>query len=612
VRKRNVVLLVSISLLLNTLFVHAAKRMLTVRIWVLQGTIEESAPSRIHAQILPISTTAEFEKLRALIGGPEDDFKAAVIETLLNLENLRTLTDLFVYKESRREDLSFQGKVMLGRNLAYRVDLLHKVLSSSQLALFLKLSKTKEGIIRAEKDDRTMLRNAYHATRDEEKMEQIASQEIEITIGDPVVYYVPKTDQPYFVVISVTADEKESSPSSSPKLRPPSMPNLVPAPRAIERVLPSYPAELKRRYIRGEVGLRIAIDEKGDVRFVQVVTPLHPYLDYVASQALWRWKFEPVVLKGKPVPAAFDYQFVFDPRTYAEEMTVIEEKQAALSAADREELEKVLNGCAEYCRKLYDAALFYVCQENINEITHSLVSADRLAELPLRGRDFSFQVNESTDGQMSGWLVDNPQIIERRRAARLNYECDYQLVRRYGDIEERRIVLKTNGRKINNRVELLEEQRYSSLTPIVSVLSILDEEHQLLFHFRILKEDKEFGKNSIVIEAVPKLGDADGIWMAKIWVEKEYNRILRCEIEGIPLDGYEDILGEAVLLNIRPFFLRTYEYRIENNHVLLPKRTEVRVEYPSVVRNRRETKSRIDLEYKDFKFFVVETEGAIK
>jgi TonB family protein len=409
------------------------------------------------------------------------------------------------------------------------------------------------------------------------------------------------------MVVKLTANEPEPKRRSAPTLKAPPMPKLVQAPLPVEKVLPAYPDELRRRGIKGEVGLRIAIDDKGNVMMVQVLSSLHPYLDYAASQAFWKWRFEPVLQRGKSVPAAFEYTFNFDPRGYAEEMTTVDENPAAVDEISRKDMKRILNGCAAYCRKLADAALFYICVETIKETAHALGSSDRLAQLAMRARDYGVQVTESVDGQMTGWVVDKPQVMSIRNVDRISYNCDYQMIRRFGEIEERRIVLKVNGRRITDRVELLEESRYSALTPVVSALNILVEDRQPLFYYRLIKEDNVLGKTAYVIEAVPKLGDADGVRSAKAWVEKGSCRILKCEIEGVPLDGYDDVLSEAVLLNIRPFFLRTYEYRVENSGVLLPDRTTVRIEYPGLTPNRRETKSKIDLNYKDFKFFSVQT-----
>jgi TonB family protein len=587
-------------------------QMLTIRIWLFQVTLMEGESEPKQPEIVPLSLTPQLAALKDLAAGPEDQFKAAVIDALLEAKNLRTLNDLFFFKHTMREDLPFMGKSILGKRIAYRIDMSPKTLEDSQMALHVVVLKVKEGIIKGENDDRMMLRHAWEATQDEEKMDRIVDLKLVVHMGVPAVVEVPSPSRPYFMVVKVTPGEPEAKRRTTAVLKPPPAANLVPAPPLIERVLPSYPEELRRRHIQGDVGLRITIDEKGNVQMVEILASLHPYLDYAVSQAFQRWKFEPVLQNGKAIPAIFNYIFLFDPQVYSSETSNVVEIPARMDAAGQKELERVLGGCAEYCQKLGNAALFYICEETIKEATHALVSPDRLAELSLRARDTAVQVYEGADGQMSGWVVDKPQIMSIRNVERLSYECDYQLIRRFGDIEERRIVLKDNGRKITDRVDLLTDERYSTLSPIVSMLKLLDKDHQPLFNYRILKEEKVSGKEAYVMEAIPKLGDADGVRSAKAWVDKAGFQILKCEIEGVPLDGYDDVLNDAVLLNVKPFFLRTYEFRVEKSGLMFPDRTKVLIEYPSVRPNSRETKSKIELNYKDFKFFTVESEGEIK
>ncbi|NTV80182.1 MAG: energy transducer TonB [Candidatus Aminicenantes bacterium] len=447
--------------------VRGAKQTLTVRIWLFQGTVAEAGPGLERTEILPVSSTPEFAALRASTGSSDNDFKAAVIEALLDRQGLRTLEDMFLFKQSQREDLPFGTKVVLGRQVAYRIGLSHKVAGPMLTALRIVLARTKEGVLRPEKDDRTMLRNAYEASLDEDKMAVIVDQALEVGFDDPVVVTVPHGDRPFFMVVKLTANEPEPPRrKAAPTLKLPPLSNLVPAPRALDKVLPAYPDELRRRGIRGDVGLRIAIDEEGFVSVVQVISSLHPYLDYAASQAFWQWRFEPVVREGKAVPASFKYTFVFSPESYAEETAAVVAPAPAAEANVRQEIETMLAAAANYCRKLREVALFYVCEESIKETTHALVSSDRLAELSLRAGDRAIQVYADAAGR-EGWIVEKPQIMSIRNVDRLGYSCDYQMIRRFGDIEERRIVLRANGRKITDRVELLEESRYAAC-PVLS------------------------------------------------------------------------------------------------------------------------------------------------
>jgi TonB family protein len=584
------------------------KQMLTIRIWLFQGTSMEGGGELKQPEILPLSSTPQLASLKDLSAGPEDQFKAAAIDALLDAKNLRTLDDLFLVKQTQADNLPFPPKVVLGRESAFRIDLAYKILPSSQAAFRILISKTKEGIIRPEKNERLMLRKAYEATEDDEKMDTIVGQEVALRFNDPVVVGVPARDGAYFMIVKLTADEPEPKRRTAPTLKIPPLPNLVPAPDFLSRVLPNYPTELRRRGIRGDVGLRITVDEKGSVRMVQVVSPLQPYLDYAASQAFWEWKFEPVLRGGKAIPAAFEYTFTFGPQNYPDEAMHTIEIPAAGDEAGRAEMQTILAGCAEYCRKLADAALFYTCDETISETNHYLKAPDQLAQARFT---YDQVIYEDARG-WTGVLVDRPQIMDRRKIERLTYDCDYQLIRRFGDIEERRIVLKDNGRKITDRVDLLTDERYVALSPIVSMLKLLDKDHQALFNFRVLKEEKVSGREAYVIEAVPKLGDADGVQSAKVWVDKAGFQILKSEIEGVPLDGYDDVLNEAVLLNVKPLFVRTYDFRVEKSGVMFPDRTKVLIEYPSIRPNSRETKSKIELNYKNFKFFKVESEEEIK
>ncbi len=605
--KMHVALIFVIAFLLLADISLAGPKEINVRIWLFQGTLMEGQPGLAQVEFIPLSSNSKFASLKASAGDSENAFKASVIDFLLDAKSLRTLDDLFFFKQTQREDLPFR-KVVLGREIAYRINLAHKVLTPTQVALHLVLSKTKEGVLRPEKDDRTMLRNAYNAAQDEDKMQIIADQVLTLGFDDPAIVSVPHQNRPYFLVVKLTAEKPGAKRKASPTLKAPPAANLVPAPQPVDKVFPLYPNELRRRGVQGDVGLRVSIDEKGIVQMVQVLSSLHPYLDYTASQAFWSWKFEPVLRGGKPVRAAFNYTFTFDPAAYSQGIKYTEEMPEPADDASRKELEKTLHDLAEYCKKMADAALFFVCEETIKETNHFLKPPDRLATVRQRYEQVFY---EDTRG-MIGILVDSPQIMDPRKIERLIYNSDYQLIRRFGDIKERRILLNENGLKIKDEVKLLEEDRYSVLSPVVSLLKIFDNDHQSLFNYRILKEDRVFGKDAYILEAVPKFVDADDVRSAKVWVDKKHFQILRGEIEGVPLDGYDDVLSDAILLNVRPFFLRTYEFQVEKNGVLFQDQTSVRIEYPSLIPNRRETKSVIKITYKNFKFFAVETEQQIK
>lgn len=81
----------------------------------------------------------------------------------------------------------------------------------------------------------------------------------------------------------------------------PSDPEKATQPVLIQQVKPDYTPEALKAGIQGSVKIRIGINEQGQVEEAEVVGPLDPGLDQKAIEAVKKWKFQPAMLKGKPV-----------------------------------------------------------------------------------------------------------------------------------------------------------------------------------------------------------------------------------------------------------------------------------------------------------------------
>jgi len=111
---------------------------------------------------------------------------------------------------------------------------------------------------------------------------------------------------------------------------------------------------------------------------------------------------------------------------------------------------------------------------------------------------------------------------------------------------------------------------------------------------------------------VPKSSDVAGIQCGRIWVDVKTFQILQCEIEGVPFEGYEDILEDCVRFNIEPLFTTTYLYQIERKGVLFPFRTTIRVVYKGQKGQPKLKKLKTEMTYKKYKIFTVESDQEIK
>jgi TonB family protein len=75
-------------------------------------------------------------------------------------------------------------------------------------------------------------------------------------------------------------------------------------PRLVKQVDPIYPMEARKNQVEGLVILEATTDEKGNVVDARILRSI-PALDQAAMDAVKQWKYEPLVIKGKPMPVMF-------------------------------------------------------------------------------------------------------------------------------------------------------------------------------------------------------------------------------------------------------------------------------------------------------------------
>ena len=76
--------------------------------------------------------------------------------------------------------------------------------------------------------------------------------------------------------------------------------NDTPPPRKIYNVDAVYPADARDKKIEGDVVVEVIVDTEGKVAGAQIKKSVTPALDKAALTAARQWKFEPLVVDGKP------------------------------------------------------------------------------------------------------------------------------------------------------------------------------------------------------------------------------------------------------------------------------------------------------------------------
>lgn len=82
-------------------------------------------------------------------------------------------------------------------------------------------------------------------------------------------------------------------------------------PRKLRGAMPTYPRLASRAHVRGTVILECWVDEEGRIADVEVVQGV-PLLTQTAVQAVWEWRYEPLVVDGHAWPAFITVSVTFD------------------------------------------------------------------------------------------------------------------------------------------------------------------------------------------------------------------------------------------------------------------------------------------------------------
>jgi TonB family protein len=569
-----------------------------------RGAWVEGHPALKEVAVMTAASHPALEALKPKVGGPETALRTATAAALMDAFELKTVDHILSFaKPWSGRDIRLSEVMTLGQT-TFLFNFVPKRVSPQKVALPVSLFRSNTPAEAAPTDDRLTkeLLVAFAAGKITARMEKMLDTALDLELDEPVIVAIPAEDGTYFMMIALTA--AAGSPAQI---------EFTGGPKVLHQVVPSYPEELRRRGIEGQVELQVGIDEEGNVGGVKILKSVHPYLDNSAVQALKQWKYEPVLRNGVAVPAVITLTVNFTREAYgqAEEAAAKEQAQGAgQTVTSQTELSGILEKCADYSDKLKSAALDYICEETIRDVNFNLPTGEEL-----RKQSSIVLSMVSGAGSVSQLGISRLPFPNPERAERNEYLCDYLFVKKGEGIQDRRIILKENGRPLPDRTKMLEERRFTTLMPFLAPVRLLGRDRQPLFDYRILKGDRIKGREVWVIEAVPKAGNAAGVEHAKIWVEKKGEQVVKVEMTGLPFEGYESVLGELVQYNAKAKFVATYAYSVEKKGLAFPGEAKIRVNhaYPGITPERFAIERiRTDLKYDKYRFFTVETESAVK
>lgn len=233
--------------------------------------------------------------------------------------------------------------------------------------------------------------------------------------------------------------------------------------------------------------------------------------------------------------------------------------------ADQARLEAILKKSADYCRRLDQAALDFVCFEEVTETS----------------RYYTLRTDI--------------------------YLYDYQFVRKDKDTKERRNLVSVNGQKTNVKDSSLNTVMFQYKNVLFGPVGLLSKSWQAYLSYRLIGEDTIQNQPAVVIEAMPGPLLVEPHCTGKIWIKEDDGSVLKIVWKQETLGNFQSVAEWAKAHEAEPQITAFSEYGLEKNGLRFPTRSFTQQAYIKkglgIYIN-----AQIFTFYKNYKFFTVETE----
>jgi TonB family protein len=142
--------------------------------------------------------------------------------------------------------------------------------------------------------------------------EHMLDTEMVMRADSPYVLGFPSEGNRYFLSISIASRESGKYQQDEYAQTGPDQ-DIPQTPLPVQKIIPTYPPQLKQENVGGKVILQVSINKQGSVTEAKILHSAHPELDEAAVSAIEQWTFAPILKKNKPITASFPIMVEFRP-----------------------------------------------------------------------------------------------------------------------------------------------------------------------------------------------------------------------------------------------------------------------------------------------------------
>jgi hypothetical protein len=244
-------------------------------------------------------------------------------------------------------------------------------------------------------------------------------------------------------------------------------------------------------------------------------------------------------------------------------------RQSPERQPERLRLAAILKKAEGYCQRLENAALDFVCLEEVTERT---------------------------------WHLDLRTDV---------YLYDYQYIRKNQEAKEKRNLIAVNGKTEDIRDSPLQTIVFRYENVLFGPVGLLSRSWQAYHDFRFIGEDSFNKERTVVIEATPKPEFIKPHCYGRIWIREKDGSVLKIVWDQRSIGNFRSVEEWAKAHEAEPRIMAFSEYGLEKNGLRFPTRNYT--ENASIGKDERKSVSaEVNSLYRRYKFFTVETEIKLK
>ena len=256
-------------------------------------------------------------------------------------------------------------------------------------------------------------------------------------------------------------------------------------------------------------------------------------------------------------------------------------------------LELILEKTGEYCEEVKNLALHYVCKENIVDIHYFYRTKEVIERVPKSS------------------FITSTIRFELKGSKKKSYVYDYQLIRKSGEMIEKRDLLEEEGKTKKEKSSGLKNVKYFSKNILFGPVGFLSKYWQSHFEYKIIGSDIKNGKEALIIRAYPKQKREENYNVAQIWIDMKEYSILKIQWEPLSIQNYDEEKIRYPTGEYKKTIIWNVDFGVEEKGIRFPSKQIVQEVFISE-NDKKHVLEEIIFTYTDYKFFTVETEVKYK